>query len=293
MSALLIDGKAAANRVLAEVADEVLALKAGGIEPALAVILVGEDPASHVYVRNKVLRAEEVGIRSQEYRLAADSSTAQILELLALLNADSALHGILVQLPLPAQIDEHAVLQAIDPAKDVDGFHSDNVGGLSQGRPVLTPCTPAGCMRLLRDSLGELSGKHAVVIGRSNIVGKPMAALLLAADCSVSLLHSRSVAPHKISAQADILLAAVGRPRLIGAEWIKPGAVVIDVGINRIEQDGRSRLVGDVDFDAARQVAGAITPVPGGVGPMTIAMLMHNTLLAARQQQVQVSQETR
>ncbi|WP_061237664.1 bifunctional methylenetetrahydrofolate dehydrogenase/methenyltetrahydrofolate cyclohydrolase FolD [Ectopseudomonas composti] len=291
MSAQLIDGKATAARVLAEVAAEVTTLKAQGIEPALAVVLVGDDPASQVYVRNKVLRASEVGIHSLEYRLGADASAAAVLEVVAGLNADVSVNGILVQLPLPAHIDETRVLQAIDPAKDVDGFHSENVGGLSQGRPVLTPCTPAGCMRLLRDTLGDLSGKHAVVVGRSNIVGKPMAALLLAANCSVSVLHSRSVKPEKLCGQADIVVAAVGRPRMIGADWIKPGAVVIDVGINRIEDNGRSRLVGDVDFDAVRQVASAITPVPGGVGPMTIAMLMHNTLLAARQQHGLTAQE--
>ncbi|MGP0173616.1 bifunctional methylenetetrahydrofolate dehydrogenase/methenyltetrahydrofolate cyclohydrolase FolD [Pseudomonas sp. NCHU5208] len=284
MSAQRIDGKATAARVLAEVAADVAVLKAQGIEPALAVVLVGDDPASHVYVRNKVLRANEVGIRSLEYRLGADASAEAVLEVVAGLNADASVNGILVQLPLPAHIDETRVLQAIDPAKDVDGFHSENVGGLSQGRPVLTPCTPAGCMRLLRDTLGDLSGKHAVVVGRSNIVGKPMAALLLAANCSVTVLHSRSVKPEKLCGQADIVVAAVGRPRMIGADWIKPGAVVIDVGINRIEEDGRSRLVGDVDFDAVLPVASAITPVPGGVGPMTIAMLMHNTLLAAHQQ---------
>ncbi|SDQ02011.1 bifunctional methylenetetrahydrofolate dehydrogenase/methenyltetrahydrofolate cyclohydrolase FolD [Ectopseudomonas guguanensis] len=291
MSAQLIDGKAAAARVLAEVAAEVAVLKARGIEPALAVVLVGDDPASHVYVRNKVLRANEVGIRSLEYRLGANTSAEAVLEVVAGLNADASVNGILVQLPLPAHIDETRVLQAIDPAKDVDGFHSENVGGLSQGRPVLTPCTPAGCMRLLRDTLGDLSGKHAVVVGRSNIVGKPMAALLLAANCSVSVLHSRSVKPEKLCGQADIVVAAVGRPLLIGADWIKPGAVVIDVGINRIEENGRSRLVGDVDFDAVLPVASAITPVPGGVGPMTIAMLMHNTLLAARQQHGLTAQE--
>ncbi|MFN3769462.1 MAG: bifunctional methylenetetrahydrofolate dehydrogenase/methenyltetrahydrofolate cyclohydrolase FolD [Ectopseudomonas guguanensis] len=291
MSAQRIDGKAAAARVLAEVAAEVAVLKARGIEPALAVVLVGDDPASHVYVRNKVLRANEVGIRSLEYRLGADASAQAVLEVVAGLNADATVNGILVQLPLPAHIDETCVLQAIDPTKDVDGFHSENVGGLSQGRPVLTPCTPAGCMRLLRDTLGDLSGKHAVVVGRSNIVGKPMAALLLAANCSVSVLHSRSVKPEKLCGQADIVVAAVGRPLLIGADWIKPGAVVIDVGINRIEENGRSRLVGDVDFDAVLPVASAITPVPGGVGPMTIAMLMHNTLLAARQQHGLTAQE--
>ncbi|HEY1026894.1 MAG TPA: bifunctional methylenetetrahydrofolate dehydrogenase/methenyltetrahydrofolate cyclohydrolase FolD [Pseudomonas sp.] len=291
MSAKLIDGKAAAARVLAEVATDVAAIKARGIEPALAVVLVGDDPASHVYVRNKVLRANEVGIRSLEYRLPADASAEAVLEVVAGLNADTSVNGILVQLPLPAHIDETRVLQAIDPAKDVDGFHSENVGGLSQGRSVLVPCTPAGCMRLLRDTLGDLSGKHAVVVGRSNIVGKPMAALLLAANCSVTVLHSRSVKPERLCGQADIVVAAVGRPRMIGAEWIKPGAVVIDVGINRIDEDGRSRLVGDVDFDAVLPVASAITPVPGGVGPMTIAMLMHNTLTAARQQHGLTAQE--
>ena len=291
MSAQLIDGKATAARVLAEVGADVAVLKARGIEPALAVVLVGDDPASQVYVRNKVLRANEVGIRSLEYRLGADASAEAVLEVVAGLNADATVNGILVQLPLPAHIDETRVLQAIDPAKDVDGFHSENVGGLSQGRPVLTPCTPAGCMRLLRDTLGDLSGKHAVVVGRSNIVGKPMAALLLAANCSVTVLHSRSVKPEKLCGQADIVVAAVGRPRMIGADWIRPGAVVIDVGINRIDEDGRSRLVGDVGFDAVLPVASAITPVPGGVGPMTIAMLMHNTLLAARQQHGLSAQE--
>ncbi|WPP45548.1 bifunctional methylenetetrahydrofolate dehydrogenase/methenyltetrahydrofolate cyclohydrolase FolD [Pseudomonas sp. AN-1] len=281
----LIDGKAVAAQVLAEVTADVITLKARGIEPALAVVLVGDDPASHVYVRNKVLRAGEAGIRSLEYRLPASASAAEVLALVAELNADAGVHGILVQLPLPRHIDETAVLQAIDPAKDVDGFHSENVGGLSQGRDVLTPCTPAGCMRLLRDTLGDLSGKHAVVIGRSNIVGKPMAALLLAADCTVTVLHSRSRNPQALCRKADIVVAAVGRPRMIDAEWIKPGAVVIDVGINRIEEDGKSRLVGDVDFAKVQPLTAAITPVPGGVGPMTIALLMQNTVTAARQQQ--------
>ena len=285
----LIDGKAASARVLAEVTAEVITLKAEGIEPALAVVLVGDDPASHVYVRNKVLRAGEVGIRSLEHRLPADASAEQVLALVAALNADASVHGILVQLPLPRHIDETAVLQAIDPAKDVDGFHSENVGGLSQGRDVLVPCTPAGCMRLLRDILGDLAGKHAVVIGRSNIVGKPMAALLLAADCTVTVLHSRSKNPQALCSKADIVIAAVGRPRMIKAEWIKPGAVVIDVGINRIEEDGRSRLVGDVDFADVQPLTRAITPVPGGVGPMTIALLMQNTVTAARQQHARQS----
>ncbi|UTW08903.1 bifunctional methylenetetrahydrofolate dehydrogenase/methenyltetrahydrofolate cyclohydrolase FolD [Pseudomonas benzenivorans] len=280
----LIDGKAAAARVLAEVSSEVSQLHGLGIQPALAVVLVGSDPASQVYVRNKVMRAEETGIRSIEHRLPADTAETALLELIERLNADPEVNGILVQLPLPLHIDEHRVLQAIDPLKDVDGFHAENVGGLSQGREVLTPCTPAGCLRLLQDSYGELAGKHAVVIGRSNIVGKPMAALLLQAHCSVTVVHSRSSNLRELCRQADIVVAAVGRPRLVDANWLKPGAVVIDVGINRIEQDGRSRLVGDVDFDSALGVVSAITPVPGGVGPMTIAYLMKNTLAAARLQ---------
>ena len=280
----IIDGKAAAARVLAHVKADVQNLKLEGIEPALAVILVGQDPASQVYVRNKILRAEEAGIRSLEYRLSGDTSQAQLLELIAELNADDGVNGILLQLPLPAHIEETRVLQAIAPGKDVDGFHSENVGGLSQGRDVLTPCTPSGCMRLLEDACGDLSGKHAVVIGRSNIVGKPMAALLLKAHCSVTVVHSRSVDAKALCRQADIVVAAVGRPRMIDASWLKPGAVVIDVGINRIEEDGRSRLVGDVDFDSALPQVSAITPVPGGVGPMTIAFLMKNTVTAALQQ---------
>ncbi|WP_271408643.1 bifunctional methylenetetrahydrofolate dehydrogenase/methenyltetrahydrofolate cyclohydrolase FolD [Pseudomonas sp. Q1-7] len=280
----LIDGKAAAARVLAEVAEEVREMKAGGVAPALAVVLVGHDPASQVYVRNKVLRAEECGIRSLEHKLPASTAEADLLALIRGLNADSGVNGILVQLPLPAHIDETRVLQAIDPLKDVDGFHAENVGGLSQGREVLTPCTPAGCLRLLQDTCGDLSGQHAVVIGRSNIVGKPMAALLLKAHCSVTVVHSKSANLRELCRQADIVIAAVGRPRLVDADWLKPGAVVIDVGINRIEEDGRAKLVGDVDFDSALTRAAAITPVPGGVGPMTIAFLMKNTLAAARLQ---------
>ena len=277
----LIDGKAAAARVLRQVKADIAR---HGIHPALAVILVGDDPASHVYVRNKVLRAEEAGIRSLEYRLPADIPQADVLALIARLNADTSVNGILLQLPLPAHIEEALALQAIAPSKDVDGFHSENVGGLSQGRDVLTPCTPSGCMHLLQATLGDLSGKHAVVIGRSNIVGKPMAALLLQAHCSVTVLHSRSVNARALCRQADIVVAAVGRPQMLDASWLKPGCVVIDVGINRIEAGGRSRLVGDVDFDSALAVASAITPVPGGVGPMTIAFLMKNTLTAALQQ---------
>ena len=281
----LIDGKAAAARVLAEVKAQVADMKTQGIAPGLTVVLVGEDPASQVYVRNKVLRAEECGIQSREHRLPADTSEASLLGLIGELNADASVHGILVQLPLPGHINETRVLQAIDPLKDVDGFHAENVGGLSQGRDVLTPCTPAGCMRLLEDCMGDISGKHAVVIGRSNIVGKPMAALLLKAHCTVTVVHSRSANLKELCRQADIVVAAVGRPRLVDADWLKPGAVVIDVGINRITEGERSRLVGDVDFDSALPKVAAITPVPGGVGPMTIAFLMKNTLTAARLQQ--------
>ncbi|MGX1021212.1 methylenetetrahydrofolate dehydrogenase (NADP+)/methenyltetrahydrofolate cyclohydrolase [Pseudomonas sp. Y3 TE3536] len=290
-SVKLIDGKATAARVLAEVREQVHTLRQGGVQPGLAVVLVGADAASQVYVRNKVLRAEEVGIRSLEHRLPADTSQAHLLTLIDRLNRDNAVNGILVQLPLPAHIDAHRVLQAISPLKDVDGFHSENVGGLAQGRDVLTPCTPSGCMRLLRDACGELRGKHAVVVGRSNIVGKPMAALLLQADCTVTVVHSRSHDLPAMCRQADILVAAVGKPRLIGADWLKPGAVVIDVGINRIDEDGRSRLVGDVDFAAALPQVAGITPVPGGVGPMTIAYLMKNTLLALDLQQQAAHQE--
>ncbi|EOG3620204.1 bifunctional methylenetetrahydrofolate dehydrogenase/methenyltetrahydrofolate cyclohydrolase FolD [Pseudomonas putida] len=287
----LIDGKATAARVLAEVREQVQELRQGGVQPALVVVLVGADAASQVYVRNKVLRAEEVGIRSQEHRLPADTTQAHLLTLIDRLNRDPEVNGILVQLPLPAHIDEHCVLQAINPLKDVDGFHSENVGGLAQGRDVLTPCTPSGCMRLLRDACGELRGKHAVVVGRSNIVGKPMAALLLQADCTVTVVHSRSRDLPALCRQADILVAAVGKPRLIGADCLKPGAVVIDVGINRINEDGQNHLVGDVDFAAALPQVAGITPVPGGVGPMTIAYLMKNTLLALDLQQQAVHQE--
>jgi methylenetetrahydrofolate dehydrogenase (NADP+)/methenyltetrahydrofolate cyclohydrolase len=290
-SVKLIDGKATASRVLAEVREQVQTLRQGGVQPGLAVVLVGADAASQVYVRNKVLHADEVGIRSLEHRLPADTTEGELLTLVDRLNRDPDVNGILVQLPLPATINEHRVLQAISPLKDVDGFHSENVGGLAQGRDVLTPCTPSGCMRLLRDACGELRGKHAVVVGRSNIVGKPMAALLLQADCTVTMVHSRSHDLPALCRQADIVVAAVGKPHLIGADWLKPGAVVIDVGINRIEENGSSRLVGDVDFAAALPQVAAITPVPGGVGPMTIAYLMKNTLLALDLQQQAALQE--
>ncbi|MBM6443828.1 MULTISPECIES: bifunctional 5,10-methylenetetrahydrofolate dehydrogenase/5,10-methenyltetrahydrofolate cyclohydrolase [Pseudomonas] len=282
--ARVIDGKAISAQVLDEVREEVLILAGQQIYPALAVLLVGEDPASEVYVRNKLLRAKDVGIRSLEYRLPETASQAQVLELIAQLNADATVNGILVQLPLPVHIDEGAVIHAIDPIKDVDGFHRENVGGLVQGIEVLTPCTPSGCMRLLHETCGDLSGMHAVVIGRSNIVGKPMATLLLQANCSVSVVHSRSVDAPALCRLADIVVAAVGRPRLIDASWLKPGAVVIDVGINRITDERGNHLVGDVDYASARTVASAITPVPGGVGPMTIAYLLKNTLIASQLQ---------
>lgn len=279
-----IDGKAISALVLDEVRAEVQALATQQVFPALAVLLVGEDPASEVYVRNKLLRAKDVGIRSLEYRLAQDASQQQVLALIAQLNADATVNGILVQLPLPAHIDEQAVIHTIDPIKDVDGFHRENVGGLVQGIEVLTPCTPSGCMRLLYETCGDLSGLHAVVIGRSNIVGKPMATLLLQANCSVSVVHSRSRDAAALCRLADIVVAAVGRPQLIDASWLKPGAVVIDVGINRINTDTGTRLVGDVDYASARTVASAITPVPGGVGPMTIAYLLKNTVIASQLQ---------
>jgi len=289
--ARVIDGKAISAQVLDEVREEVLVLAGQQIYPALAVLLVGEDPASEVYVRNKLLRARDVGIRSLEYRLPETASQAQVLELITQLNADVAVNGILVQLPLPAHIDEGAVIHAIDPIKDVDGFHRENVGGLVQGIEVLTPCTPSGCMRLLHETCGDLSGLHAVVVGRSNIVGKPMATLLLQANCSVSVVHSRSVDAPALCRLADIVVAAVGRPHLIDASWLKPGAVVIDVGINRIADESGNHLVGDVDYASARTVARAITPVPGGVGPMTIAYLLKNTLIASQLQRAARARE--
>ena len=289
--ARVIDGKAISAQVLDEVREEVLVLAEQQIYPALAVLLVGEDPASEVYVRNKLLRAKEVGIRSLEYRLPDDASQVQVLELIAQLNADATVNGILVQLPLPAHIDEGAVIHAIDPIKDVDGFHRENVGGLVHGIEVLTPCTPSGCMRLLHETCGDLSGLHAVVIGRSNIVGKPMATLLLQANCSVSVVHSHSVDAPALCRLADIVVAAVGRPEMIDASWLKSGAVVIDVGINRIASESGNRLVGDVDHASARTVARAITPVPGGVGPMTIAYLLKNTLIASQLQRAAEARE--
>ena len=278
-----IDGKAFAQDLRDRVGKAVAQLtKDYDLIPGLAVVLVGEDPASQVYVRNKGKQTLEAGMHSFEHKLPVTTSETELLELISTLNADPDVHGILVQLPLPKQIDSHAVINAIDPNKDVDGFHLINVGRLSTGAAGLVPCTPLGCLMLLKDSLGDLSGKNAVVVGRSNIVGKPMAALLLAESCTVTVAHSRTQNLEAVCREADILVAAVGRPEMVSGEWIKPGAVVIDVGINRVDGDaGKTRLVGDVDYSSAEKVAGAITPVPGGVGPMTIACLLRNTVQAA------------
>ena len=280
--AVLIDGKQIAQQVVDDTANEVAQFtQQHGHKPALVVVLVGEDPASQVYVRNKVKRAHEVGIKSIEHRLPADCTQSTLNELIETLNHDAEVHGILVQLPLPAHLDEEMVIAAIDPNKDVDGFHPLNVGALTGGQATLVPCTPLGCMILLKQQCPDLSGQHAVVIGRSNIVGKPMAALLLQANCTVTIVHSRTQNIETLCSQADIIIAAVGQPELVKAHWIKPGAIVIDVGINAIERDGKRKLVGDVDFADVEPIASAITPVPGGVGPMTIACLMKNTLTAA------------
>ena len=286
MTARLIDGKAFAASLRARVADRVAAFAdVTGCAPGLAVVLVGEDPASQVYVRNKAKQTAEAGMASFEHRLDAATPEADLLALVAALNADPAVDGILVQLPLPPHIDERLVLAAIDPAKDVDGFHVINAGRLATGQEALVPCTPLGCLMLLRDVLGDLSGAEAVVVGRSNIVGKPMAQLLLGESCTVTVAHSRTRELPAVTRRADILIAAVGRPEMVRGDWIKPGATVIDVGINRVpapeKGEGKTRLVGDVCFAEALEVAGAITPVPGGVGPMTIACLLRNTLVAA------------
>ena len=279
----IIDGKAYAAELRKRVATAVSHLESShGLIPGLAVVLVGEDPASEVYVRNKGKQTVEVGMASFEHRLPDRTTEGELLALIDQLNSDSAVHGILVQLPLPAQINTHAVINAIDPDKDVDGFHLINVGRLTTGESGLVPCTPLGCMMLLRAYAGDLSGQNAVIVGRSNIVGKPMAALLLAAHCTVTVAHSRTKALTDVCREADILIAAVGRAEMIQGDWIKPGATVIDVGINRIDgENGKKRLVGDVEFVSASAVAGAITPVPGGVGPMTIACLLRNTVQAA------------
>ena len=282
MTADIIDGKAFAADVRARVADQVAKLKAvQGITPGLAVVLVGEDPASEVYVRNKGKSTIEVGMNSYEHKLDADTSEAELLALIDRLNNDPAVHGILVQLPLPRHLNSDLVINSISPAKDADGFHISNVGLLGTGQKSMVPCTPLGCLMMLRDHHGSLSGMDAVVIGRSNIVGKPMAHLLLADSCTVTICHSRTRDLAGTVRRADIVVAAVGRPQMVKGDWIKPGATVIDVGINRIDKpEGGTRLVGDVDFDGAAAVAGAITPVPGGVGPMTIACLLANTVTA-------------
>jgi methylenetetrahydrofolate dehydrogenase (NADP+)/methenyltetrahydrofolate cyclohydrolase len=278
-----IDGKAFAVGLRERVGKAVAQLQQDhGLVPGLAVVLVGEDPASQVYVRNKGKQTLEAGMRSFEHKLSDATSETELLVLIDQLNADPDVHGILVQLPLPDQIDSHAVINAINPDKDVDGFHLINVGRLSTGAPGLVPCTPLGCLTLLKDELGDLSGKNAVVVGRSNIVGKPMASLLLAESCTVTIAHSRTKDLAGLCRGADILVAAVGRPEMIPGEWVKPGATVIDVGINRVEgAEGKTRLVGDVDYASVEAVAGAVTPVPGGVGPMTIACLLRNTVQAA------------
>ena len=284
MSAARIDGRAFAARLRERVAAAVPAFaEAAGRAPGLAVVLVGEDPASAVYVRSKGRATTEAGMASFEHRLPDTVSQEELLALIDGLNDDDNVDGILVQLPLPAGIDDKAVIEAVDPAKDVDGFHPLNAGRLTVGEDGLVPCTPLGCLMLLKDRLGDLSGLEAVVVGRSNIVGKPMAQLLLAENCTVTIAHSRTRDLAGVVRRADIVVAAVGRPEMVPGDWLKPGATVIDVGINRIaaEEEGKSRLVGDVDFDSAAQVAGAITPVPGGVGPMTIAVLLRNTLVAA------------
>ena len=283
MAASVIDGKAAAAEIRARVAAQVPAfVAAAGRRPGLAVVLVGEDPASQVYVRSKGKATREAGMESFEHRLSPEVSQDELLALVERLNSDEAVDGILVQLPLPAHVDEQAVIAAIDPDKDVDGFHVVNAGRLAVGLPALVPCTPFGCLHLLKQQLGSLSGLDAVVIGRSNIVGKPMAQLLLAENCTVTIAHSRTRDLPEVVRRADIVVAAVGRPEMVKGDWLKPGATVIDVGINRLPtDDGKGRLVGDVDFASASAVAGAITPVPGGVGPMTIAMLLRNTLVAA------------
>ena len=288
-SAQLIDGKAFAAGLRATLTEQVATLKAAkGVTPGLAVVLVGEDPASQVYVRNKAKQTKEIGMNSFEHRLSASTAESELLSLIDQLNKDPQIHGILVQLPLPAQIDSAKILAAIDPDKDVDGFHVVNVGRLSTGNPqALVPCTPQGCLMLLEDYYGKsnMKGANAVIVGRSNIVGKPMAQLLLGADCTVTVAHSKSRDLPELVKAADIVIAAVGRPEMVKGSWIKQGACVIDVGINRIsvEENGetRQRLVGDVEFESAAKVAAAITPVPGGVGPMTIACLLNNTYKAA------------
>jgi len=283
MTAKLIDGRAAAARLRASVAELVVDFKAAtGRAPGLAVVLVGEHPPSAAYVRSKIKATLEAGMESFEHRLPATVSQAELIDVVDRLNADSAVDGILVQMPLPPQIDERAIITRISPDKDVDGFHPENAGRLAIGLPGFVPCTPLGCLMLLQQELGDLSGLDAIVVGRSNIVGKPMAQLLLQASCTVTVAHSRTRDLPAAVHRSDIVVAAVGRPELIRGSWIKPGATVIDVGQERVEQpDGTRKLLGDVAFDEAVEVAGAITPVPGGVGPMTIACLIRNTFVSA------------
>lgn len=284
----IIDGKAFAARLRGEVAEGVAAFRArSGRAPGLAVVLVGEDPASAVYVRSKHKACVAAGMESFEHRLPADTAEAALLALIEQLNADPAVDGILVQLPLPKHIDEMKVIEAIDPDKDVDGFTIGSAGRLATGQDGFVPCTPLGCLMLLKDRLGDLSGKSAVIIGRSNIVGKPMAMLLLRESCTVTIAHSRTQDLPSVVRGADIVVAAVGRPEMVKGDWLKPGATVIDVGINRVAaaEEGKTKLVGDVDFAEAVETASAVTPVPGGVGPMTIACLLHNTLAAAERRE--------
>jgi methylenetetrahydrofolate dehydrogenase (NADP+) / methenyltetrahydrofolate cyclohydrolase len=278
MAANILDGKSLAASIRAELKRQVAALVQRGVQPGLAVVVAGDDPASHVYVRNKTHAAAEIGVHSERHEFRQDVAESVLLAKIAALNADPAVHSILVQLPLPKHIDAARVLEAIAPQKDVDGFHEMNLGALLAGRPGAVPCTPAGVMRLIERAGVPLAGRHAVVIGRSNIVGKPLALLLLQKDASVTICHSKSTGLEGIARQADVLVAAVGRPKLVGAPMVKPGACVIDVGVNRLPN---GKLAGDVDFDAVKNVAGWITPVPGGVGPMTIAMLLENCLRAA------------
>ena len=282
MTATLIDGRAVAERLRERVAARTAELARHGVIPGLAVVLVGDDPASQVYVGSKTKQAAAAGLKHFDHRLPATASTSELIALVEQLNARSDVHGILVQLPLPAGVDSAAVLAAIDPAKDVDGFHAVNAGRLALGQDATVPCTPLGCLILIREVTRELAGKRAVVVGRSNIVGKPMAQLLLQNDCTVTIAHSRTRDLPQLCREAEILVAAIGRPKAIAGDWIRTGAIVIDVGINRVAgPDGKNKLVGDVDFEAALSHAGAITPVPGGVGPMTIACLLMNTVNAA------------
>ncbi len=297
MTATIIDGKIIAVELRARVAVEVTRLKKEhGLTPGLAVVLVGNDPASEVYVRNKGIATAEAGMNSFEYKLPAETSEADVLAKVRELNADPAVHGFLVQFPVPDHISQQAVIDAIDPVKDADGLHPLNAGRLASGLPAMVPATPEGCVIMAKRAGGDLSGKHAVIIGRSNLVGKPVAQLLLKENCTVTIAHSRSRDLPSIARQADILVAAVGRPGMVRGDWVKPGAVVIDVGINRVpapeKGEGKTRLVGDVAFDEAAEVAGAITPVPGGVGLMTVACLLRNTVIAAcRQNDIALPQD--